>query len=178
MTSLSSSIFGESSSKDNSSGVASLFDGSVKLPSKPSHTAVPTRISPPEGKKKQQQQQRQEQKKQQRADPKESASGKEKKGPKISSNDDAEDRTVFVGNLPPSTSRKALAALFRDCGKVESSRLRSLATTGVKVSEDRAGDQVCTQMLCTPFACVATHSFVSFCFAELCAQGVCQHQVD
>ncbi|KAL6770879.1 hypothetical protein ACKKBF_B33070 [Auxenochlorella protothecoides x Auxenochlorella symbiontica] len=36
-------------------------------------------------------------------------------------------RTVFVGNLPASASRKSLKRLFSSCGAVESVRLRSLA---------------------------------------------------
>jgi len=45
----------------------------------------------------------------------------------------ADDRTIFVGNLPLDTTRKSLAALFRDCGTIESTRLRSIATSGLKV---------------------------------------------
>ena len=36
-------------------------------------------------------------------------------------------RTVFVGNLPNDTDRKALAKVFKDCGPIESVRLRCLA---------------------------------------------------
>ena len=55
---------------------------------------------------------------------------------------DVERRTVFVGNLPPDTTRKALAALFQPCGNVASARLRSLAVTGVKLPPEQAGNQV------------------------------------
>ncbi len=55
---------------------------------------------------------------------------------------DREDRTVFVGNLPISaTSRKTLERVFRSCGKIESTRLRSLPVAGVKLPPERAGDQ-------------------------------------
>lgn len=52
-----------------------------------------------------------------------------------------ESRTVFVGNLPNTATRKSLATMFKDCGKVESSRIRSLATGGVKVPREQAGNQ-------------------------------------
>jgi len=48
-------------------------------------------------------------------------------------NNDKDDRTVFVGNLPLSTTRKKLASLFREFGLIESTRLRSIAVNGVKV---------------------------------------------
>ena len=38
-------------------------------------------------------------------------------------------RTLFVGNLPATIKRKAVAALFSECGAVESVRLRSLPLT-------------------------------------------------
>eukprot|EP00546_Thalassionema_frauenfeldii_P012234 CAMPEP_0178921426 /NCGR_PEP_ID=MMETSP0786-20121207/15555_1 /TAXON_ID=186022 /ORGANISM="Thalassionema frauenfeldii, Strain CCMP 1798" /LENGTH=406 /DNA_ID=CAMNT_0020595605 /DNA_START=42 /DNA_END=1262 /DNA_ORIENTATION=+ len=60
----------------------------------------------------------------------------------------AEERTIFVGNLPPDTTRKSLTSLFRKCGKVQSARLRSIATTGVKVAPDRAGDQHLVKKVC------------------------------
>lgn len=53
-----------------------------------------------------------------------------------------ESRTVFVGNLPPDISRRALAAIFKPCGSVVSARLRSMAVAGVKLPPDQAGNQV------------------------------------
>ena len=52
------------------------------------------------------------------------------------------ERTIFVGNLPKDTTRQSLASLFKSCGKVESSRIRSLATAGIKVAPEHAGNQV------------------------------------
>lgn len=60
-----------------------------------------------------------------------------------------EERTVFVGNLPLSTTRKSLAKVFSECGKVQSTRLRSVAVTGVKVPPKRAGDQNLVKKVCT-----------------------------
>ena len=55
---------------------------------------------------------------------------------------DAEKRTVFVGNLPLSITRKKLAFMFSRCGKVESTRIRSVAVKGVKLPPQSAGNQV------------------------------------
>lgn len=52
-----------------------------------------------------------------------------------------EEYTVFVGNLPLDINRKRLEGLFKDCGKIKSSRLRSFGTTGVKVAPEHAGNQ-------------------------------------
>ncbi len=61
---------------------------------------------------------------------------------KDGSSEDQEDRTIFVGNLPLETTRRSLESLFRDCGKIKSSRLRSFGTAGVKVAPEHAGNQV------------------------------------
>lgn len=58
------------------------------------------------------------------------------------SSDLQEERTIFVGNLPLNTNRRSLENLFKDCGKIKSSRLRSFGTTGVKVAPEHAGNQV------------------------------------
>ena len=55
---------------------------------------------------------------------------------------EVEARTLFVGNLPTSISRKALASIFKSCGTVVSARLRSVAVTGVKLPPEQAGNQV------------------------------------
>ena len=55
--------------------------------------------------------------------------------------DEEEARTIFVGNLPPSTTRRSLASIFKHCGKVSSTRLRSMATDGVKLAPEHAGNQ-------------------------------------
>lgn len=55
---------------------------------------------------------------------------------------DEEECTVFVGNLPLDTNRKSLESMFKECGKIKSSRLRSYATEGVKVAPEQKGNQV------------------------------------
>lgn len=57
--------------------------------------------------------------------------------------EDEEKRTVFVGNLPLSfvQRKRKLDQIFQDCGKIQSSRLRSIATEGVKVPPQQAGNQ-------------------------------------
>mmetsp|Transcript_23194 Transcript_23194/g.40805 ORF Transcript_23194/g.40805 Transcript_23194/m.40805 type:complete len:438 (+) Transcript_23194:97-1410(+) len=70
---------------------------------------------------------------------------------KTNSSDDKneEERTIFVGNLPlGSTTRKSLAALFKDCGPVASTRIRSVPVKGVKLPQDRAGDQKLMKKVC------------------------------
>ena len=62
-----------------------------------------------------------------------------------------ESRTIFVGNLPPTITRRALAAIFKSCGNVLSARLRSQAVTGVKLPPEQAGNQVrCMCIICLP----------------------------
>lgn len=57
--------------------------------------------------------------------------------------EDEENRTVFVGNLPLSfvQRKRKLDQIFHDCGKIVSSRLRSVATEGVKLPPEQAGNQ-------------------------------------
>eukprot|EP01040_Poterioochromonas_malhamensis_P007171 gene7171-7742_t len=50
-----------------------------------------------------------------------------------------DDRTLFVGNLPISMDQKAIIKLFKEYGKIESVRIRSIPIAGMKV--DKAGDQ-------------------------------------
>ncbi len=57
-------------------------------------------------------------------------------------NIDDEERTIFVGNLPFDISRKTLEGIFKKCGKIKNSRLRSFGTSGVKVAPEHAGNQV------------------------------------
>jgi len=59
-----------------------------------------------------------------------------------SKKENAKERTIFVGNLPLTISRKELASIFKSCGNVESSRLRSIAATGVKLPPQKKGNQV------------------------------------
>ena len=66
------------------------------------------------------------------------------------------DRTIFVGNLPPSTTRKSLATMFKPCGKVESTRLRSIAVEGVKLPPEKAGDQNLMRKVCVNTKKVST----------------------
>lgn len=59
-----------------------------------------------------------------------------------------EERTIFVGNLPTDISRRALAGIFKPCGKIASARLRSVAVTGVKLPPDQAGNQNMMRKVC------------------------------
>ena len=56
-------------------------------------------------------------------------------------------RTVFVGNVPASNLKPTeLKRFFRDAGKVESVRVRSLAIAGAKV--EQAGNQGAVRKAC------------------------------
>mmetsp|Transcript_24554 Transcript_24554/g.57682 ORF Transcript_24554/g.57682 Transcript_24554/m.57682 type:complete len:405 (+) Transcript_24554:109-1323(+) len=59
-----------------------------------------------------------------------------------------EDRTIFVGNLPLSITRKSLAALFKECGSIDSCRIRSIPVTGIKLPKDQAGNQRMMKKVC------------------------------
>lgn len=59
-----------------------------------------------------------------------------------------EERTIFVGNLPLTITRKSLAALFRDCGPVASCRIRSVPVAGIKLPKDQAGNQRMMKKVC------------------------------
>mmetsp|Transcript_50830 Transcript_50830/g.99401 ORF Transcript_50830/g.99401 Transcript_50830/m.99401 type:complete len:443 (+) Transcript_50830:101-1429(+) len=66
--------------------------------------------------------------------------------------DPASSRTVFVGNLPPGTDRRSLAALFRTVEgsvlKVESTRIRSVPAAGMKVAPADAGNKNLVRRVC------------------------------
>jgi hypothetical protein len=70
------------------------------------------------------------------------AAGESGKDGGVKPSQEKDSRTIFVGNLPKQTTRQSLASMFKSCGKVESSRIRSLATAGVKVAPEHAGNQV------------------------------------
>ena len=61
------------------------------------------------------------------------------------------ERTIFVGNLPVDITRKALASIFKPCGTVLSTRLRSVAVSGVKLPPEQAGNQVCAYLMCISY---------------------------
>lgn len=59
-----------------------------------------------------------------------------------------EERTIFVGNLPPEITRRSLAVLFKRCGIIASARLRSIAVSGVKLPPEQAGNQNMMRKVC------------------------------
>ena len=135
--SLLGSIFGSS---QQTKDVVNVFEQSSALPEKPQHQPLP-----PKRKERKENSDPSKKKRKRTNDAKELIETPEtletlETNPQ---KDDptAESRTVFVGNLPLSTTRNMLASLFRECGKVESTRLRSVATEGVKVPSNQAGNQ-------------------------------------
>ena len=71
----------------------------------------------------------------------ESSADKEKR-------EEEEKRTIFVGNLPVDITRRALAGIFKSCGEVSTSRLRSVAVAGVKLPPEQAGNQKLMRQVC------------------------------
>jgi nucleolar protein 12 len=71
----------------------------------------------------------------------ESSADKEKR-------EEEEKRTIFVGNLPVGITRRGLASIFKSCGEVQSSRLRSVAVAGVKLPPEQAGNQKLMRQVC------------------------------
>jgi nucleolar protein 12 len=71
-----------------------------------------------------------------------------------------EERTIFVGNLSlATTTRKSLAAIFKDCGPIVSARIRSVPVKGIKLPQSRAGDQRFMKKVCVNTRQVDEDSF-------------------
>lgn len=153
MTSLLTSIFGDSASKPAES--ADLFANPVTAPE-------------PRKKRNQDKTHRQEEKRKPEDDDssgaeqpttRESEPAEEQQGatavPTVPNKPPADphaddDRTVFVGNLPVGTTRKDLQRYFRECGKIRSTRIRSVATDAekaVKLPPHQAGNQKLVQQI-------------------------------
>jgi nucleolar protein 12 len=63
------------------------------------------------------------------------AAEKEGREPDEEKVDEKNARTVFVGNVPVSTTQKQLRKVFEGCGKINSLRFRSLPIAGAKVAD-------------------------------------------
>jgi RNA recognition motif-containing protein len=163
--SLSTSIFGES--KDNEGGLSSLFGASASaLPAMPNNVDFPETTTERAKREKKEEKRKKRKTREEKEAEKEliklppsqkvkSEKKKKERKPKTEAKEEEkddeieekgepsdEDRTIFVGNLPLDINRKRLESLFRECGKIKSSRLRSFGTTGVKVAPEHAGNQV------------------------------------
>ena len=164
--SLLGSIFGAKDDSKEEVSASNLFDKSKSLPDRPQHKALPPLPPRKQEEEKSEEPLKKKRKRKEKTEPepkkkttkdeqhketggvvKEQVNEEEQTAPATQEGeqptDGADDRTIFVGNLPLNTTRKSLAALFRPCGKVESTRLRSVAAAGVKLPPERAGDQVC-----------------------------------
>lgn len=160
--SLLGSIFGdESKSKKYKGELSSLFQKKDELPERPNYEPVstvnskrklneedfPTKGLESKKKKKSRKKDKSETHDVENDDEKigqdktEEADGKE--------DIQSKDRTIFVGNLPiATTTRKSLSALFKDCGPIASTRIRSIPVKGVKLPQERAGDQNLMRKVC------------------------------
>jgi nucleolar protein 12 len=159
--SLLGSLFGDSSKKSDSNPLSNAFEASSALPDKPQHKAVARKKKrkkpkPEEEKKEADDDDEKTKKKRKRKDGEEGEtaaaddSNKEETtpAPDDDKKEEANERTIFVGNLPLDTTRKSLAAIFKDVGKVASTRLRSVATLGTKVAQKHAGNQGLVKKIC------------------------------
>jgi len=170
MASLLGSIFGGDSEEKETSN-QSLFEKSKALPERPQHKskAAPKRKKPKrderdskkeeasgaeinDGENHSELSERQERKKKKRKsiDNEESKEATDKDAGENESEKDQKDeeRTIFVGNLPLTITRKSLAALFRDCGPIASCRIRSVPVTSIKLPKDQAGNQRMMRKVC------------------------------
>lgn len=165
--SLLGSIFGDKKKSDEGT-LNSVFESSSKLPDKPQHKALPPRArkkkkekeeeaAPKKDKKRKRDKEKEDEKEvSEEASTEEPADGegdidaaKEEDETKTETKTETtndEERTIFVGNLPLDTTRKSLAQLFKDVGPIQSTRLRSVAASGVKVAQ--AGDQSLVKKVC------------------------------
>lgn len=178
MASLLGSIFGGDSEEKQDASKESLFEKSKALPERPQHKPsaviskkkkkreeenskqgegtdetnknddVPSESSKPKKRKK-------KRKSSSAGDDGGDKKGDDGKGEETSNKDSGEnqsekdeEKTVFVGNLPLTITRKSLAALFRDCGPVASCRIRSVPVTGIKLPKDHAGNQGMMKKVC------------------------------
>lgn len=98
-------------------------------------------------------------------------------------NNDVDERTVFVGNLPLHYTRRALQKLFADCGRMESTRIRSVAAAGVKLPPSQKGNQNLVKKVCSntgQLDASAKHSvlgYVVFCDQESVAAALLKNHL-
>jgi RNA recognition motif-containing protein len=141
MSSLLNSIFGEASAK------AAATEETVNLFAAKSPTTPPVPRRPAEKTKEKEvlvEKEENESNDEEMSEASESTPVEDDKETPLKEEKKADDRTVFVGNLPLATTRKDLARLFRPCGKVASTRIRSVALQaeeGVKLPPAQAGNQ-------------------------------------
>eukprot|EP00526_Cylindrotheca_closterium_P010952 CAMPEP_0113602158 /NCGR_PEP_ID=MMETSP0017_2-20120614/605_1 /TAXON_ID=2856 /ORGANISM="Cylindrotheca closterium" /LENGTH=388 /DNA_ID=CAMNT_0000510483 /DNA_START=28 /DNA_END=1194 /DNA_ORIENTATION=+ /assembly_acc=CAM_ASM_000147 len=160
--SLLGSIFGDDSKAKKDKGeLSSLFQNKAELPDRPNHEPVSTINSKrklndgiePESKRKKKTRKKDKNQVESTDGPttekgdSKAVDGKEEM--ENEENDKNKDRTIFVGNLPlATTTRKSLSALFKDCGPIASTRIRSIPVKGIKLPQERAGDQNLMRKVC------------------------------
>lgn len=143
MSSLSASIFGsaDKSIEEKNSSLNSLFGASSTLPEQPKNLNF---TEPVEDRQKRERREEKKRKRKEKEQEAENANVKDaEESTDQSPENEDEERTIFVGNLPLDITRKTLASMFKSCGKVKSARIRSVYTAGVKLPPQQAGNQVC-----------------------------------
>lgn len=159
--SLLGSIFGdESKQKKNKEGLSGLFQNKTELPDRPNHELVSTINSkrkqeetktPTTSKKKRKELKKDKNQTDSKNETKQKDDTSTTFGNKNIDNEGHEknqDRTIFVGNLALATTRKQLTTLFKDCGPIASTRIRSVPVKGIKLPRERAGDQNLMKKVC------------------------------
>lgn len=163
MTSLLGSIFG-GASEDKDASNENLFAKSKELPDRPQHKPLTSsrkskrdddssknnESSGADAENDAKKRKKKKRKSNGSADQEKNEESKKKDTGKNESEEDLKDeeRTIFVGNLPLTITRKALASLFRECGPVASCRIRSVPVTGIKLPKDQAGNQSMMKKVC------------------------------
>jgi len=153
MSSLVDSIFGAGGDGSKSAGAetgaaAALFDTKIEIPERPIEEAPPKRkqaTAETKQRKKPRKTAKQPQSEDEKATNATDHNNNEDADQPV---DDVEARTLFVGNLPAGFDRKALHKLFASHGKIQSTRIRSVAVMGVKLPAQHAGNQALVQKVC------------------------------
>jgi len=152
--SLLGSIFGNKDDDGNKKEkLSGMFKKSAALPERPKHEPILAKRRAPKDDAEESSSKKKKRRKTKEEKEAEAADGSNKEAAadddKEKGDDDEKDekkideaRTVFVGNLPlATTTRKSLAAIFKDCGPIESTRIRSVPVAGTKLPPNRKGDQ-------------------------------------
>jgi nucleolar protein 12 len=151
--SLLSSIFGGTEKEEAKTATSELFEKSIHVPERPhaAHFRASTKetAAADAAESEAVPKRKREGESTEEASDEAAASKEDAAAVKAAEEETVKELTVFVGNLPVSSTRKSLAKLFKSCGKVMSSRIRSAAVTGVKLPPSQAGNQDLVKKVCT-----------------------------
>jgi nucleolar protein 12 len=142
----------KSRQSDEEPGLTGLFTESSELPERPKHAPRPKKEKRKDQENKDEESPKKRRKPRKEKPAEDSTTNEDSKNEDetpISKEDEVEARTIFVGNLPlKGTNRKTLAALFKDCGAIDSTRIRSVPVQGIKLPPESKGDQKLMKKVC------------------------------